>query len=111
MNKVTESFSAHNDQVHYSGSTNYPLTRFYVEKFIHYGHDDPSGLCDGGDYVQSVQVRLEEDGTIFVSLTDRERSDTDSQHSMSYDEFYRRMTNAFRRPAPKQITEVQNDGK
>lgn len=44
--------------------------------FRHYGDYDPAGLCDGGDYIYEVQIRIEnEKGDIYIHIQPRERSE------------------------------------
>ncbi len=44
--------------------------------FRHYGYHDPAGLCDGGDYLYNVQIRVEnEKGDIYISIEPIERGE------------------------------------
>ena len=67
-----------------------PLTRFYFQQFMDYeGPPDPAGLCDGGDYCNSLQFRLEEDlETMFVSWQPGDHSSGLRTFTMPYDEFF-----------------------
>lgn len=56
--------------------------------FRHYGHNDPAGLCDGGDYIQEIQIRVEnEKGDIYLSIRPMERSEWWSG-KISWKEFF-----------------------
>lgn len=44
--------------------------------FRHYGYYDPAGLCDSGDYLYEVQIRIEnEKGDIYISIRPQERGE------------------------------------
>lgn len=56
--------------------------------FRHYGHHDPAGLCDGGDYIQEIQIRVEnEEGDIYLSIKPMERGEWWSG-KISWEEFF-----------------------
>lgn len=56
--------------------------------FKHYGFDDPAGLCDGGDYIQEIQIRVEnEKGDIYLSIKPMERGEWWSG-TISWGEFF-----------------------
>jgi hypothetical protein len=56
--------------------------------FRHYGGYDSSGLCDGGDYLYNIQIRVEnEQGDVYVSIQPRERSEWWSG-TMTWEEFH-----------------------
>lgn len=52
-----------------------PASIFKGSIFRHYGErPDPAGLCDGGDYIQNIQIRVDnKNGDVFLSISPRER--------------------------------------
>lgn len=49
---------------------------------------DPAGLCDGGDYIKSIQIRVEnKEGDIYLSIHPRERDEWWSG-TLSWEEFF-----------------------
>lgn len=49
---------------------------------------DPAGLCDGGDYIQHIQIRILDDkGDIHLSMYHMERSEWWSG-TLSWEEFF-----------------------
>lgn len=56
--------------------------------FRHYGYHDPAGLCDGGDYIQEIQIRVENGkGDIYLSIKPMERGEWWSG-KISWEEFF-----------------------
>jgi len=56
--------------------------------FTHYGYHDPAGLCDGGDYLYNVQIRIENaQGDVYISVQPKERSEWLSG-TMTWKEFH-----------------------
>ena len=53
---------------------------------------DPSGLCDGGDYVCRFQLRMEKNGGVYCSWQDTEHGDLHSITFPTYASFYKQMT-------------------
>ena len=48
---------------------------------------DPAGLCDGVDYQKELQIRLEYDGSVYISWQDGEQWEGKSVE-LPYAEFY-----------------------
>ncbi len=49
---------------------------------------DPAGLCDGGDSIKSIQIRVEnKDGNIYLAMSHIERSEWWSD-TLSWEEFF-----------------------
>jgi hypothetical protein len=67
--------------------------RIYASKlqgsiFRHYGQQDTSGLCDGGDYIKQIQIRLDsENGDVYISIRPEERGEWWSG-TISWQEFF-----------------------
>lgn len=52
------------------------------------GEDDPAGLCDGGDYIQEIQIRTENvRGDIYLSIKPWERGEWWSG-TITWEEFF-----------------------
>jgi hypothetical protein len=64
--------------------------------FRHYGIHDPSGLCDGGDYLYNVQIRIENNnGDVYISIQPKERSEWWCG-TMKWQEFHDMMLDAIK---------------
>jgi len=65
--------------------------------FRHYGINDPSGLCDGGDYIDEVQIRIDDDhGSVYVSVRPNERGDW-WYLKLSWEDFAKWFTNCVKK--------------
>lgn len=74
MNKITNSFIVESQKIAFEKNVEFNKIKGYV--FKHYGHDDPASLCDGGDYLYNVQIRVENaQGDVYISIQPRERSE------------------------------------
>jgi len=76
-----------------------PCNKFDVEVCVD-RHDtpDPAGLCDGVDYCKSLQIRLEDDGTVACFWNEFEHgSSMECVYDVPYEEFFKFMLPALRR--------------
>lgn len=56
---------------------------------------DPAGLCDGGDYVCSFQLRMEADGGVYCSWQDAEHGEIHCLEFATYAKFYEKVTSCL----------------
>lgn len=76
-----------------------PSNKFDVEVCVD-RHEtlDPAGLCDGVDYCKSLQIRLEDDGTVACFWNEFEHgSSMECVYDVPYEEFFKFMLPALRR--------------
>jgi len=95
MNETTNTFMTESQKVEFQKDI--PFNKLKGHIFKHYGHDDPAGLCDGGDYLYNIQIRVENaQGDIYISIQPRERSEWWSG-TMTWKEFHDMMLDAVKR--------------
>jgi hypothetical protein len=86
MDKITNTFITEFKKIELHDLV--PFSKLKGCIFKHYGHHDPAGLCDGGDYLYNVQIRVEnKQGDVYVSIQPRERSEWWSG-TMTWEEFH-----------------------
>lgn len=94
MNEITSSFIVESQKIEFQKDI--PFNKLKGCIFRHYGHDDPAGLCDGGDYLYKIQIRVDNaQGDIYISIQPRERSEWWCG-IMSWEEFHDAMLKAFK---------------
>jgi hypothetical protein len=95
MNKITETFMTESQKIEFYKSI--PFNKLKGCIFKHYGYHDAAGLCDGGDYLYNIQIRVEnEKGDVYISIQPRERSEWLSG-TMTWQEFHDMMLDAVKR--------------
>lgn len=94
MNKITNSFIVESQKIAFEKNVEFNKIKGSV--FKHYGSYDPAGLCDGGDYLYNVQIRVENaQGDVYISIQPRERSEWWSG-TMTWKEFHDTLLRAFK---------------
>jgi len=94
MNKITETFMTESQKIEFYKSI--PFNKLKGCIFKHYGNYDPAGLCDGGDYLYNVQIRIEnKQGDVYISVQPEERSEWWSG-IVSWQEFHDTFLGAFK---------------
>lgn len=73
--------------------------RFEVEVCVdRHEKPDPAGLCDGVDYCKSLQIRLDDDGTVGCFWNEFEHgSSMECVYDIPYEEFFKFMLPVLRR--------------
>lgn len=76
-----------------------PGNRFEVEVCVdRYQAADPAGLCDGVDCCKSLQIRLDDDGTVGCFWNEFEHgSSMECVYDIPYEEFFKFMLPVLRR--------------
>lgn len=86
MNKITNNFIVESQKIKFEKNVEFNNLEGCV--FRHYGNYDSSGLCDGGDYLYNIQIRVENaQGDVYISIQPRERSEWWSG-TMGWQEFH-----------------------
>ena len=74
-----------------------PGNRFEVEVHVD-RHEAPAELCDGVDYCKSLQIRLDDDGTVACFWNEFEHgSSSECVYDIPYEEFFKFMLPVLRR--------------
>ena len=95
MNETTNSFMVESQEIKFQ--KNIEFSKLKGSIFRHYGHDDPAGLCDGGDYLYNIQIRVENaQGDVYISIKPIERSVWWSA-IMSWEEFHNMLLESFKK--------------
>ena len=74
-----------------------PGDRFEVKVCVD-RHEAPAELCDGVDYCKSLQIRLDDDGTVACFWNEFEHgSSSECVYDVPYEEFFKFMLPVLRR--------------
>jgi len=104
MGEITNQFCVDEREVGHREVFKSPLNCFKVSKFTHYGQQrDPAGLCDGGDYHHNMQLRLEDDGTIYTTVRPTEWSEHRTVSDIPYEEFVEAYCAWLKKQWPDQV--------
>lgn len=94
MSETTDSFTTEFKTIAFQESV--PFSKLKGCVFRHYGLYDPAGLCDGGDYLYNIQIRVEnKQGDVYISIQPGERSEWWSG-TMTWKEFHDTLLKAFK---------------
>lgn len=95
MNEITNSFMTESQKINFE--KNIPFNKLKGCVFRHYGRYDEAGLCDEGDYLYNVQIRVEnKQGDVYISVQPRERSEWWSG-IMTWKEFHDMLLESFKK--------------
>lgn len=94
MNEITNSFMVESQEIKFQ--KNIEFSKLKGSIFRYYGHDHLDELCDGGDYLYNIQIRVENaKGDIYLSIQPKERSEWYSG-VITWQEFHDTMLKAFK---------------
>jgi len=103
-----ELFHVRKREVSAQATAQAPCDKFHIEQFASYvgteNYDGSEG-CDGGDYHHSIQIRLDDDGTIYTTVHLAEWSEHRTVSRIPYQEFVEKYCAWLKQEWPDKMSE------